>query len=64
MTAAAVDQPTGPALRLRAWQAAALANYRESQAKDFLVTATPGAGKTSFALTLAVDLIRDRKSVV
>jgi superfamily II DNA or RNA helicase len=37
-----------------------LAAYRAEPRKDFLVTATPGAGKTTFALTLAVDLIARR----
>lgn len=45
---------------LRAWQAAALAQYRQENPKDFLVVATPGAGKTSFALTLAADLLNRR----
>jgi superfamily II DNA or RNA helicase len=61
MTAAAVDQPSQPPRRLRVWQAQALAVYREARAADFLVTATPGAGKTSFALALATDLIRRRE---
>jgi superfamily II DNA or RNA helicase len=46
--------------RLRAWQAEALAAYRQAGGSDFLVTATPGAGKTSFALTLAADLLARR----
>lgn len=46
---------------LRAWQAEALTRYREAGANDFLVTATPGAGKTAFALALAVDLVRRRE---
>ncbi len=47
-------------VRLRRWQREALAAYRAEPHKDFLVTATPGAGKTTFALTLAVDLISRR----
>jgi superfamily II DNA or RNA helicase len=47
-------------VRLRRWQREALAAYRAEPRKDFLVTATPGAGKTTFALTLAVDLIARR----
>jgi superfamily II DNA or RNA helicase len=50
-----------PAPRLRAWQAEALGVYRESRSNDFLVTATPGAGKTAFALVLAQDLLKHRK---
>jgi superfamily II DNA or RNA helicase len=46
---------------LRAWQTAALASYEENSPKDFLVTATPGAGKTTFALTLAQRLLTRRE---
>lgn len=45
---------------LRAWQREALAKYEESDATDFLVTATPGAGKTTFALTVARRLLHKR----
>lgn len=37
-------------VRLRAWQREALARLEESTAPDFLAVATPGAGKTTFAL--------------
>lgn len=37
-------------VRLRAWQRDALARLEESRARDFLAVATPGAGKTTFAL--------------
>jgi superfamily II DNA or RNA helicase len=53
----------GPAAggRLRAWQAEALAVYEaENPRRDFLVTATPGAGKTRFALALAQRLLQRR----
>jgi len=39
-----------PELRLRAWQREALARFEQSVAPSFLVVATPGAGKTTFAL--------------
>jgi len=47
---------------LRAWQRQALAAYEQEVRRDFLVTATPGAGKTTFALTLAAGLL-DRRAV-
>ncbi len=46
--------------RLRRWQSEALAAYAERAPRDFLAVATPGAGKTTFALTLAADLLRRR----
>lgn len=50
----------GTASRLRAWQVEALARYRELGQRDFLAVATPGAGKTTFALRVATDLLEDR----
>ncbi|MGE9807905.1 DEAD/DEAH box helicase [Janibacter sp. G1551] len=47
----------GTASKLRAWQAEALRRYLESGEKDFLAVATPGAGKTTFALRVAVELM-------
>ncbi len=47
----------GTAEKLRAWQAEALDRYFEDEPRDFLAAATPGAGKTTFALRLAVELI-------
>ena len=38
---------------LRAWQRQALAAYVRNGSVDYLVTATPGAGKTTFALAVA-----------
>jgi superfamily II DNA or RNA helicase len=46
--------------QLRAWQSEALSRYAADQPRDFLAVATPGAGKTTFALTLAADLINRR----
>src|SRR3712207_2956586 len=51
----------GTAKSLRAWQAAALQRYLEENPRDFLAAATPGAGKTSFALTLASNLLARRQ---
>ncbi|SOD74093.1 superfamily II DNA or RNA helicase [Jatrophihabitans sp. GAS493] len=49
-------------LRLRAWQQEALQRYHAGDEirRDFLVTATPGAGKTTFALALAASLLARR----
>lgn len=44
-------------MALRKWQSEALEKYRVNNTRDFLVTATPGAGKTTFALTLAEKLL-------
>jgi len=54
-----VVSPSGR--RLRAWQAEALQAYRDADSRDFLVTATPGAGKTAFALSLAAELLERRE---
>lgn len=42
---------------LRPWQREAMEAYRVKNSRDFLVTATPGAGKTTFAITLAKKLL-------
>ncbi len=52
--------PRGTADKLRAWQQEALDHYFEGEHRDFLVSATPGAGKTTFALRLAAELLRTR----
>lgn len=59
--------PWGTADRLRAWQQEALDQYFASDGpdgpgrgpRDFLAAATPGAGKTAFALRLAARLRRE-----
>ena len=58
--------PWGTAQNLRAWQAEALEAYFAADGpdgvgkgpRDFLAAATPGAGKTTFALRLASELLR------
>ncbi|AXE54479.1 DEAD/DEAH box helicase [Aurantimicrobium sp. MWH-Uga1] len=52
--------PWGTADNLRAWQTEALDAYFRHEPKDFLAAATPGAGKTTFALRLATELFRRR----
>ncbi|MQY06753.1 hypothetical protein ACRB68_48490 [Actinomadura sp. RB68] len=55
----------GTAPSLRAWQQQALEAYfgsdgRQPGPRDFLTVATPGAGKTTFALRLARELLERR----
>lgn len=50
----------GTAPSLRAWQSAALQDYLSRNPRDFLAVATPGAGKTTFALTVAAELLGRR----
>ncbi|MQA95244.1 MAG: ATP-dependent helicase [Streptosporangiales bacterium] len=45
---------------LREWQAQALEAYFRRSPRDFLAVATPGAGKTTFALTVAAELLEQR----
>lgn len=47
----------GTAAKLRAWQQEALDSYLRSTPQDFLAVATPGAGKTTFALRVATELL-------
>ncbi|MFT4468477.1 DEAD/DEAH box helicase [Arthrobacter sulfonylureivorans] len=47
----------GTAPKLRQWQAEALQKYFEMAPQDFLAVATPGAGKTTFALRVATELV-------
>lgn len=55
-------------MRLRTWQREALDSYLATSPRDWLVCATPGAGKTTFTLAVAAHLwqdhVIDRKSVV
>src|SRR5690625_235396 len=49
----------GTVPKLRAWQAEALEQYRTAAPRDFMAVATPGAGKTTFALQIAASLLSD-----
>jgi superfamily II DNA or RNA helicase len=52
-------QPDLPAPPLRGWQRRALVAYLQRHPTDFLAVATPGAGKTTFALKVATELLAD-----
>ena len=66
MTGTLPTQPPGtsptqpPGAPLRAWQRRALTRYLATKPQDFLAVATPGAGKTTFGLRVAAELLRDR----
>jgi superfamily II DNA or RNA helicase len=47
-------------LALRGWQRRALVKYLAGQPRDFLAVATPGSGKTTFALRVAAELLGQR----
>ena len=57
MSAPTAVRPTR--IRLRPWQSEALDRFANSRGRDFLAVATPGAGKTTFALTAAVQDLAD-----
>lgn len=44
---------------LRGWQRRALVKYLAAQPRDFLAVATPGSGKTTFALRIAAELLAE-----
>jgi superfamily II DNA or RNA helicase len=48
---------------LRAWQKQAFGEYFRLPRRDFLAVATPGAGKTAYALTIAAELLARREVV-
>ncbi|HEX5143504.1 MAG TPA: DEAD/DEAH box helicase [Mycobacterium sp.] len=45
---------------LRGWQRRALVKYLAAKPRDFLAVATPGSGKTTFALRIAAELLAER----
>ena len=53
----AADPPSTQVLR--GWQRQALVRYLTARPRDFLLVATPGAGKTAFALRIAAELLAD-----
>ncbi|HWH33637.1 MAG TPA: DEAD/DEAH box helicase family protein [Egibacteraceae bacterium] len=46
-------------VRLRRWQKEALERLHATAPRDFLVTATPGAGKTTFGLVAVLHFLRE-----
>jgi len=61
-----VGEPLAPLRRdllfsLRGWQREAYQEYFRISRRDFLLVATPGAGKTAFALTIAAELLARRE---
>jgi superfamily II DNA or RNA helicase len=58
-SAASVLSPDLPVLR--GWQKTAYAEYFRVAKRDFLLVATPGAGKTTYALTIAKELLTRRE---
>ena len=60
MRAAPVEEAQAPGTQaLRGWQRRALVRYLTAEPRDFLLVATPGAGKTTFALRIAAELLAD-----
>ena len=59
-TGSPTSTDTAAARPLRTWQRRALTRYLTDRPKDFLAVATPGAGKTTFALRVAAELLGDR----
>jgi superfamily II DNA or RNA helicase len=51
----------GISLGLRPWQRVAYEEYFRIPRRDFLLVATPGAGKTAYALTVAAELLARRE---
>ena len=59
----AAPVPDSAVPSLRGWQKAAYAEYFRVAKRDFLLVATPGAGKTTYALTVAKELLARREIV-
>ena len=51
-------------VQLRPWQHAALERFLSQQQRDFLAVATPGAGKTTYALVAARMVLAERPASV
>lgn len=51
-------------VRLRPWQHEALGRFASTSRRDFLAVATPGAGKTTFALAVLRTLLGERPARV
>ncbi len=59
-TGSRVERGHDGGLPLRGWQRRALVRYLAAQPRDFLAVATPGSGKTTFALRVAAELLSHR----
>jgi len=59
-----MSNAAGSSVRLRPWQHAALVRFLSNGQPDFLAVATPGAGKTTFALVAARMVLAERPSPV
>jgi superfamily II DNA or RNA helicase len=59
-TESRVEGGRGDGLPLRGWQRRALVKYLAAQPRDFPAVATPGSGKTTFALRVAAELLSHR----
>jgi superfamily II DNA or RNA helicase len=62
-TPRALRERATPREGLRGWQQHAYGEYFRQARRDFLLVATPGAGKTTYALTVARELL-DRREIV
>src|SRR3989475_2824342 len=59
-----MSSTVGSSVRLRPWQHAALVRFLSNGQPDFLAVATPGAGKTTFALVAARMVLAERPAPV